>query len=125
MKYRIQTVCLLKEEFDDLPEVARLIIEADGQNFKDDGNLISFELTVATLDEGVVGAGPRYSNRYFCPLDHVEWRLTGCLGPEQDNCPDCQRPTMPLMTEQDGCLSEHTDFSRGFLFGQPCGEINN
>lgn len=121
MKYRIQTVCLLKEEFDDLPDVARLVIRAESQNFKDDGNLVSFELTIATMGD-VVSAGPRYSNRYFCPLDRVEWRLTGCPGPEQDSCPDCQRPTMPLMTEQDGCLSEHTEFA---VFGQPFRERNN
>lgn len=109
MKHRIQTVCLAKKDFEELPRSVRMIIEADSLNFADQGHLVTFEIKVATLYNDTNKPGPLYINRYFCDRDHVEWCLTGCRGPEPDYCPDCGRPNMPLMSEQEGCITEHPE----------------
>jgi len=111
MKLRIQKICLPKDLFEALPSSVRMIIENDSLSLKDDGNNVFFELTVSILHGPAPTSGPLYTNTYFCDRDKVEWKLTECVASDPDSCPDCGRVYMPLMTETDGVLSDHSELS--------------
>lgn len=118
MKLRIQKVCLPKEVFEALPLSVRMIIATGSSDLKDDGNNVFFELTVGILRGPAPAAGPLYTNTYFCDRDKIEWKLTECAASDLDSCPDCGRLYMPLMTEADGVLYDHSELSLKTAFGK-------
>lgn len=118
MKLRIQKVCLPKKVFEAMPPSVRMIIANDSSSFKDDGNIISFELTVGIVNGPGPAGGPLYTNTYFCDRDQVEWRLTECVASDTDVCPDCGRSYTALMSEVEGQITEYFESSLTEGFGE-------